>query len=348
MKKTMMILALLLISSAATLSAQDFSLPLKNGGSLHFYITDTLNCTVSIGPVKSLKEIMVEQPKGRLDIPDSVKYGDKIYTVTAIKDQTFADAKELTGVTIPSGITSIGARAFAGCVSLTGVVFPAAEPTFGKDVFAECTSLTSISFGSDWQVVDLSLFPESAPVSEIYIPAKVMRISNLKSLRALKAISVDANNHYFSSSDGLLYSGDAKTLYACPVAREGRVVVAEGAESILQGAFSGCRGITEVVLPQTMHEFPYNEFASCQELKRLELNSEIPPVTAKWNGSPVFALYHQSPDVKVYVADAAYTRYKSAICSEAGEYEAMSGQQKESFEGGQLAGGKSLVRIKKK
>mgnify|MGYP006872983347 CR=1 FL=1 len=41
MKKTLMTLALL-ISSAATLSAQDFSLPLKNGGSLHFYITDTL------------------------------------------------------------------------------------------------------------------------------------------------------------------------------------------------------------------------------------------------------------------------------------------------------------------
>lgn len=50
----------------------------------------------------------------------------------------------LTGITIPSSVTSIGSSAFYGCSGLTSLSFPSGITSIGSSAFLGCSGLTSI------------------------------------------------------------------------------------------------------------------------------------------------------------------------------------------------------------
>lgn len=58
-----------------------------------------------------------------IDLPASVSYQDKEYSVTAVGDNAFADTGILS-VTLPESVRTIGVRAFAGCPDLMAVALP--------------------------------------------------------------------------------------------------------------------------------------------------------------------------------------------------------------------------------
>lgn len=329
------------------LQAQIFPVSLKSGDKLFFNVVDTTAHHVEIiqqpGAVVGVQPVL---PTGSLDIPSSVSYKDVSYKVVAIHDKAFAKAEELTAVSIPSTVQEIGDKAFAGCSRLEGVIFPSAEPKISASAFEDCKALRLISFGSDWKAVNFALFSYSQALESVFIPAKVIKITNLKLIKTLQRVNVDRNNQAFSSIDGVLYSRDGKTLYACPCARMDALDVPNGVERIQEGAFKGCSGLTSVSLASTVHEFSYMDFAQCSSLKGLSLLSEIPPVTAKWNGSPVFAIRKPYKGFKVYVPSAFRSKYQTAVCDNAGEYENMNGKQKESITKEDLLSKKDIVRGK--
>lgn len=61
--------------------------------------------------------------------------------VTAIADSAFAST-DLTGVSLPSGLTEIGWFAFSGCVYLMNVSIPVSVESIGYDAFGNCPKLT--------------------------------------------------------------------------------------------------------------------------------------------------------------------------------------------------------------
>ena len=65
---------------------------------------------------------------GMLVIPEQYNSGN----VVAIAEGTFQDFTGLTGVTLPSGLTSIGSQAFAGCTGITTVINKAVTPLYGE------------------------------------------------------------------------------------------------------------------------------------------------------------------------------------------------------------------------
>ena len=66
---------------------------------------------------------------GMLEIPEQYNSGN----VVAIAEGTFQDFTGLTGVTLPSGLTSIGSKAFAGCTGITTVINKAVSPLSGEN-----------------------------------------------------------------------------------------------------------------------------------------------------------------------------------------------------------------------
>ncbi|MBQ1648088.1 MAG: leucine-rich repeat domain-containing protein [Bacteroidales bacterium] len=321
-------LSLLLSISA---QAQVFPVVFKDGNKLFFNVTDKDANLVEVVQPGSMVGATLARPAGSLTIPATVTYKNKTYQVASIHEKAFEKADKLTFVSIPASVKEIGAQAFDGCIALAGVVFPSSETKIGKDAFRGCKSLNSLSFGSEWRAIDLADFKDSEALTVIRIPARVVKISHIKSLKPLKMIEVDSNNSAYSSADGVLYSRDGKTLYACPIAHGGHVIVRGGTEQIMVGAFSDCFALNGVTLPETMHAFSYQEFAKCPNLKSLTILGEMPPITAKWNGSSVFALRMPSDDFQVFVPDANRKRYQSAVCNKAGTYENMEGKQKETF-----------------
>jgi hypothetical protein len=346
MKHLILIAITFLFSSLETFS-QDFVTRLNNGDRLFFHITDTTKKKVEIVRVKALNGAKVSLPSGNLEIPSTVKYKDTTYYVMSIGLDAFAGAEELTSVTMPSSITQIGDRAFSGCPKLKSVVFPSCKPKIGEHAFENCKSLSSVSFGSDWTSLELQLFEDSASLTDVYVPARAVKVTGVKLLPNLKRIDVDPNNLAFSSHDGMLYSKDGKTFYACPRARKEKVSLVSGTEKVLDGAFRGCTMIEEVYLPASVHELSYDEFAGCTSLTSITMLSEIPPITAKWNGATVFAIKSPGKDCRIYVPKENLTRYRTAICYTVGLYETLPGARKEKVGEDGLIGKTAVKKIKK-
>ena len=341
---TSLLTALLAVS--ASLPAQSFPVSLKDGGTLYFSVTDTVRHTVEVSPVPKLAFDKVSLPNGSLSIPSTIRYRDTVWHVTAIADKAF-EGSSIEFVSIPSTVGKIGDSAFANCESLKGLVFPGRQVKVSDDAFAGCKALENITFGSDWTELDLAPFGDSEALRTVRIPARVSRLVNLKTLAALESVEVDPNNQHFSSVDGLLYSKNGKTLYACPRAREGSIEVLDGTESILEGALWDCPSLESVILPATVNKVSYLEFSRCTNLKSLIMLSPEPVMTARFEGREVFCFRVPSIAFNLFVPSAAVSAYQAALCTSSGNYENMDGSQKSYCQDSGFLGKKAVKKIRK-
>lgn len=344
--KNLILFAFALFLSFPNGSAQVFSVRMSDGSNLYFSVTDTTKKTVKIVRPQMFDNTKLILPSGSLSIPASVKFKNVLYGVTAIGDNAFSDAEQLRSVTIPSSVSFIGKEAFSECHNLTSIIFPALKPIMGKDVFEGCRSVSDISFGSEWKSIELERFASSDSLKTIVVPAKVNKMTGVKRVRNLQTIQVDPNNLAFSSHYGMLYSKDAKVFYACPIGYIGRVSVLDGTEKILDGAFRDCGQMVSAIIPASVHELSFDEFLTCKSLSRIWFYSEVPPVTAKWDGASVFALMVSNPDFQVYVPKNVFRKYRESIWSSEGTYETLEGKRKVTRDKGIFLTESNIKKIK--
>ncbi len=347
MKRFFLLAIAIILASSTEANAQSFTARLGNGDQLFFRITDTTSKSVEIFRLKAVGKVQYALPSGDLVIPSTVRFKNTKYDVISIGESVFAGAEGLTSVSIPSSVRKIGDKAFSGCTNLESIVFPSRTPSMGVGVFEKCKSLSSITFGSDWDTVDFQMFADAEALKEVYVPSRVIKIRGLKTLAYLEKIEVDANNRAFSSHDGILYSKDGVTLYACPQAKRGDVSIIGGTEKILDGAFRDCEKVTSILLPSSINEFAYDEFSDCRALNNLVLLSEVPPMTAKWNGSSVFAVKAPNEKCLILVAKANLKHYQISICSSAGTYETLEGNRKTVIESSEMIAESAVKKMKK-
>jgi len=327
-------------------SAHDFSVTVSGGNKLFLNVTDTLKRTVEVTYEGSVAENHEHLPQGMLHIPETVKYKGQTYTITAIGPKAFSEAMELEGIVLPSSLSKIDAFAFEGCAGLKSIVYPGSPVFVGEGAFFRCDRIESVSFGSDWISVNLAPYVWSDSLKEIEIPGKVKKLINLKALKSLEKIHVSINNPVYSAKDGLLYSKDSKVLYAAPCAYRGNIVVPEGTETVLEGAFRDCLYVENIDLAESVKQLSYLEFIRVVNLKSITLRAEEPINTAKHGDISVFALCLPSPGVELYVPKSAYNAYCTAICHEAGAYEDIHGKQRDVFENTVFATKENIRKIK--
>ena len=88
----------------------------------------------------------------------------------------FYSCSRLTGITIPSSVTSIGRSAFRGCSSLTGITIPSSVTSIGSGAFAYCSSLTSITIPEGVTSISEEAFSGCSSLTDITIPESVTSI----------------------------------------------------------------------------------------------------------------------------------------------------------------------------
>lgn len=313
------LLAALLTGAVAHVAAHDFNI-IIGGNQLYFNITDTAAHTVMVTYKGSVVTGLPAETAGEVEIPQSVKHRGTTYTVTAIGPKAFSGAVNLTGVVIPSTVANIGDFAFEGCTNLARVVFPSAQPAMGQGVFFKCNALRDISFGSDWKSIELKAFRWSDSLTTITIPARVEKLMNMKSLRALTNITVDANNSHFSSDRGVLYDKNGNTLYGVPRAYAGAMVIRTGTLCVTPGALIDCPYITSIDLPATVTAFSFRETSRMPDLREIVFRAPQPPVTAYSDGQGIFLLQIADNDVNIVVSKDSKKAYATALTVEPGEY----------------------------
>lgn len=170
--------------------------------------------------------------------------------VTEIPERAFANSM-LSQIIIASDVTKIGKEAFAGSMKLNTVIFENAwneQPlTIGDRAFSGCTALAKIVLPARLENINLTKY-------EIQDNQVVLSdVDNaFVGCSALKSITVAPGNKNYKSVDGVLYSGDGKTLLYCPAFMEGSFTVPAGTVAIAPGAFIGCSRLEEITLPNTV------------------------------------------------------------------------------------------------
>lgn len=114
----------------------------------------------------------------------------------------------------------------------------------------------------------------------------------------LKSISVDGENPYYSSEDGLLYNKDKTLLVTAPPALSGTVTLAGSLEEIGVYALGYCQKITAVVLPASLRTIGKNAFVYAFKLDYLFYSGNATDFEAVKiaSGNDGLSVYLYSPD----------------------------------------------------
>ncbi|MFZ4779653.1 MAG: leucine-rich repeat domain-containing protein [Terrimicrobiaceae bacterium] len=162
-------------------------------------------------------------------------------------------------VTIPptiigKSVTSIGNLAFSGCAGLTTVTMPSAVTSIGSSAFSGCTGLTSMT-----------------------IPARVATIASdaFTACTGLTTFIVDASNPNYGSSAGVIFNKSLSSVIQYPKGKAGPYTVPTGVTSIGSSAFSGCTGLSRVVIPASVTSIGSSAFSSCTGLASVAIPANV-------------------------------------------------------------------------
>lgn len=153
--------------------------------------------------------------------------------VTGIGDYAFY-YNGATNITIPDSVTAIGECAFWRCYNLETVTLSQRLETIGTGAFCDCAKLEELSLPKTLKSIDEGF---------------------LTGCSSLKAVNADVESESFSSVDGILFSGDGKTLYVYPYGRAGAsYTVPQETERLGDFAFFGAAVETVYISPMTKFE----------------------------------------------------------------------------------------------
>lgn len=115
---------------------------------------------------------------GDVDIPETVTYSGKTYTVTSISYEAFSGCSGMTSITISNSVTNIGSYVFYGCSGLTSVTIPGSVTSIGPYAFYGCTALTTFKIRATvpplcvWSTLD----DINNETCTLYVPSKKIAV----------------------------------------------------------------------------------------------------------------------------------------------------------------------------
>jgi hypothetical protein len=205
--------------------------------------------------------------------------------VTSIGSAAFYQNFTLTSVTIGTNVASLGDEAFFYCTALAGVSVPASVTNIGLAPFVDCKSLTVIAvatnnpdFVSTNQVLynkaRTSLIEFPGGVSGSYnIAAVVTNVGEAFIGATLSAITVDAANAYYASTNGVLFDKSRAFLLAYPGGLVSGYTVPTNVLAIAGGAFEYSAGITNVNIGTNVISIGGFAFYDCANLQAITVNA---------------------------------------------------------------------------
>lgn len=260
----------------------------------------------------------------------SVVIGDDIYKYTTISiagplnGDDLRTLRHMAGRGIDGSATNgrladidiSGARIVAG-----GGVYDAAryseDDVVGVGLFAACSNLKNIKLPMDVVRIEKDAFLNCSSLRSIVIPATVSSIVPSAGCTSLEEISVSGANTSYTSSDGVLLSGDANSILWFPMGKRGDYALPATVTAVGPYAFRECSigkfvfpaGLTkigecafynskvkEVVLPSTLKLLPTGVFQKCADLKTVRLGNDVELLSDYvFDGCPLTDLYITAP-----------------------------------------------------
>ncbi len=280
------------------------------------------------------------------NIPNSVTYSGKTYSVTSIGDQAFENCHGLTSVTIPNSVTSIGWHAFEDCTGLTSVTIPNSVTSIGNYAFAGCSGLTSVTIPNSVTSIGRHAFEDCTGLTSVSIPNSVTSIGDYAFYGCSGLTSVTIPNSVTSIGDwafhyvaNIIYDGEAtgspwgarclngytegyftftdntKTmLVVCSTNAKGNLTIPNSVTSIGDYAFEGCSGLTSVTIPNSVTSIGDWAFYGCTGLTSVTIEADTPPTIGFYCFYSYVDYYNNDfpLNISIYVPCGSLDTYKTA------------------------------------
>lgn len=221
-----------------------------------------------------------------------------------------ATAGQLSDIDLSGAQIAEGGKAYAeGHFTQTNVV--------GKAMLASCKKLKRIVLPLQTTKIEADAFRNCSSLHTIEVPTLVESIETSAGCTALTEINVQAGNSHYSSKDGVLLSGDGKSILWFPMGKKGEYTLPSTITTVGDYAFRNCRietfhfadGLTsigkyafynssvkEVSLPSTVKQIPTGLFQKCANLTTVHLGKNTEMLgDYVFDGCPITNLYISAP-----------------------------------------------------
>ena len=217
---------------------------------------------------------LLEGVNGNVDIPDGVtKIGAFAFggrgnltdvtipdSVTDIGAQAFFDCCNLSELEIPQDVTSIGESAFFNCIGLSSISIPSNVTSVGKDAFMYCRNLESVIFKGDAPSVGNNLFDNVSSSCTVYV-SKSSTGWGVDIPGEWKGLRIEYMSFELIFEDGVVIGYEG----TCP-ANLNIANYSSNVARIGDRAFSGCSGLANVAIPDSVEAIAPTAFDGCEKL----------------------------------------------------------------------------------
>jgi hypothetical protein len=213
-------------------------------------------------PVLSPEELLAQ---GFQQMNDSTfwKLEDGVLTIAgegAMEDYTFTtqpwkdNISSVQSIVVENGISSIGRAAFSYTPNLSSVTLPDSLVRIGEYAFRS-SNIRTVRIPKNVSVIGVGAFQEC---------------------KRLKSIELAEGNSNFLLLDGVLFSGDGKTLLKYPSRKEGESYsVPAGVSVIGHSALDFCEDLLSVSLPDSVTHIGEKAFYRSNRLRSISLPDSL-------------------------------------------------------------------------
>ena len=222
-----------------------------------------------------------------------------------ICENAFSGCTGLTSVTIPSSVTVIGENAFSGCAGLTGVYisdiaawcnisFRDNPLSYAHVLYLNGSPVADLVIPDDMTRIGGGAFSGCTGLTSVTIPNSVIKIgySAFSGCTGLKAVSLQNPETeledglfqdtpfqdtpwYDAQPDGPVYLGANLLGYKGTMPANTSLTLKPGTKRICGSAFSRCKGLTGIALPEGLTSIGLNAFSGCTALTGVTLPDSL-------------------------------------------------------------------------